>query len=381
MGKKTETCYHYGKPYPFVSEDGCIYISCKVNDTTHLFLYRTDGSLPTFEEEIYGNIKFPKTEKNIKVRTIFPGVTVKQGLRYYNIESDFFDHKQYVVRVSSLSSDTVLPKCMPENDENRFYISSNIFPKWNDVMLLSFSDTSITLFDSADRYNATANVTLFNSADDRYDATGFTPVKSVMSSCAGILVYLTVNGTEELFLFNTLDKGYLSLPQSEQYKREEGISVARIFEEDYSFRIINDTLIHQHTNTIAMGGYDSIAGDIFYVKDLYRPTMGMAFITQYDWIIDMSEEGKVYARKIKDRQYEEKPQYYQVNIFDTLLRISLLPVNETKYRLFSIIDSVNGEKITMENICQMKALLNKEHGFTDNAIVVLPPRNTILLED
>ena len=382
MEKNTETTYQYGKKSPFVFKDENIYIPCKINDTTHLLLYETDGFFLTFQEQIYGNVEFPKTEKTIKVRTTIQGATMKRGLRYYNIESDFFDFKQSVGRLFSISSDTIISKCMPENNKDRFYLSSNIFPKWGDVMLLSFSDTSITLFDSSDRYKVMTNVTLFNSDDDRYDATGFTLIKSIISSCTGILVYLAVEGVEELFLFNTADKGFLSLPQSEQYKKEDNTSIARIFRKEYSSNIAIDTLDYQHINSITMGGYDSIAGDIFYVKNLYRPTMGMAFITQYDWIIDMSGEGKIYARKIKDRQHENNSQNcYQVNVFDTILHISLLPVGDTEYQLFSVIDSVNGEKVTMDNICQMKALLNKKHGFIDNEIIVLPPPKTIFLED
>ena len=143
-----------------------------------------------------------------------------------------------------------------------------------------------------------------------------------------------------------------------------------------------DTLINQHTNTIKINNYDSIEGSILYAKNkAFRPTVGMKFISQYDWIIDMHED-KIYARKIKNREYKLSTQnYYLVNIYDTTLHISLLPVGETQYRPFSIIDSVNGVKVTMDNICQMKRLLNKENGFKDNEIVVLPPPEITPLKD
>ena len=55
-----------------------------------------------------------------------------------------------------------------------------------------------------------------------------------------------------------------------------------------------DTLISQQTNTITMGDLNSITGNIIYDNKSNQPVIGMAFISRFDWIIDMYR-GKVYA--------------------------------------------------------------------------------------
>ena len=353
MKKKEGISYYYGKKFPFVFDNGGIFIPCKINDTTHLVFYNTDGSAfnINFVEQIPGNLEFPKTNKTVKERTTERSVKIKKGLKYYNIESDFFDFKQYVGRLESISNDSIVSECMPKSNENRFRLGTDAFPKGNDIMLLSFSDTTITLLDSL----------------GQYDTTGFTTVQSDFR-CIGLVVDLTVNGIKDKFFFRTDNKDFLTMQLYKKHKKESDVSVNYIKRNDANNLVI-DTLIVQQTNTIKFGDLDSMEGNIYY-KKIDRPIMGMAFISQFDWIIDMNK-GKMYAKKIKE--IEHYSNHYQVNVFDSTLRISSLPVGETEYQLFSIIDSVNGEKVTMENICQMSELLNKPNGFKENEMVILPP--------
>ena len=367
MEKKTEITYYYGKKDPFVLDNKTIFIPCKINDTTHLVPYNCGDTYAVFGERISGNVEFPKTNKTVKERTIIRGVFEKKGLKYYNIKSNFFDFKPYIGLLTSLSNDSIISKCTSENNKNRFHFGRNAFPKWKDVMLLSFSDTSITLLDSL----------------GQYDTTGFTSVKS-MFTCQGYLVCLMIDSIEYEFVFNTGNEGFLSIPQydiyykngkynyiysnpeHEKHKKDNDVSLKYI---DNNIGI--DTMIVQQTNTITFGDLDFITGNVFYTKDFFQPVMGMAFISQFDWIIDRYKE-KIYAKKIKEVDKKDVSfNYYQVNVFDTTLQISLLPVYETEYQLFSIIDSVNGEKVNANNICQMKDLLNKRNGFKDNRIGVL----------
>jgi hypothetical protein len=48
-----------------------------------------------------------------------------------------------------------------------------------------------------------------------------------------------------------------------------------------------------------MNDFDSITGNILYSNEITHPIMGMQFISQFDWIIDLNK-GKMYARKIKE---------------------------------------------------------------------------------
>ena len=358
MEKKTEATYYYGKKNPFVFND-FIFLPSKINDTTHLLLYDSGVDCEILEL-IPGNAKFPKVRKTMKltVRGVSSRVTAKTGLKYYNAETDFFNFKKIVGKVASASSDTNTYRCIDIMSLYRPILGLYTFPRRKNTMLLNFSDTTIMLLDSL----------------GQYDTTGFMLVKST-NLWSGIKIYVMVDSIEYEFNFDTGNNGFLSLPQSEKHKKENDISIVGFTSVDVS-GIVIDTITIQNTDAISIGNLDSMQGTISYRKKITQPNMGMEFISQFDWIIDRYR-GKVYAKKIKDTKYDtiNYQKYYRVDALNGTLRISLLPVGETEYQLFSIIDSVNGEKVTTENICQMVKLLNKPNGFKDNELVILPPKN------
>jgi hypothetical protein len=358
MVKKTKETYHYGKKSPFIlNHRGIMFIPCKINGEKHLVFYDS-GQSDDLAEFISSDTLFPRRCKTLE--TMFmtyskQSITIKTGLKYYDLESDFFDIKQDVGHLIYISSDTIVPKCESKKTYNRgkFTITPHIFLSFHNIMLLNFSDTSITILDS----------TVI------YDTTDFTLIKSKFF-VSRFQIYLTVDSIEYKFLFDTGSELFLSLPDYEKHKKDDDIHIAGYYGKDLAGLLI-DTLVEQQTNSIKMGDLDSIKGTILYVKGSTMPNMGMKFISNFDWIIDEHRE-KVYTKKIKDAQPFEMDRY-RVTVFDTTLQISLLPVGETKYQLFSIIDSVNEEKVTANNICQMRTLLNKEDGFKNNRIVVRDP--------
>jgi len=386
MVKKMELNYYHDKKSPFIFKDNAVYVPCKINDTTHLVFFDNKASgigttIGLLTEEISGNVKLPKCNKTIKLKkekktknSSNHRVIVKSGLKYYSVESNFFQFKNLVGVVTSQSNDTIIPICVSEKSSSKYAIN-DVLVGWGNAMLLSFSDTTIALFDTI----------------NTYDTMGFTLIKS-MFTCRGNTVNLTIDSIEYEFVFNMASKGFLSLPQDakyqkcsiengrfrcdfsdvqyEKHKKKSDISINYV-KRNTANNLVIDTLIVQQTNTIRFGDLDSMEGNICYQK-IDRPIMGMAFISQFDWIID-SYKGKIYAKKIKNTEFTNT-NYYQVNVFDSTLQISCLPIGETEYQLFSIIDSVNGEKVNAENICQMQELLNRPNGFKENKLIILPQK-------
>ncbi|MDR1112202.1 MAG: hypothetical protein LBL18_00345 [Bacteroidales bacterium] len=205
MAEKMEKTYNYGKKLPFILERGAIFIPCKINGTTHLVRYSAKSRMNIMgggglREKISDNDKFPQCNKTIKLRT--NTYVLKCGIRYYDMESDFFRFKNFAGVVTSLSNDTAKYTC---ERKPRFVIGRTYFPDRKDAMLLSFSDTTITLFDSC-------NI---------YDTTGFTLLKSD-NSCGTLTVYLTVDSVECKFIFSADSPEFLSLPQ---YKNDVPVAV------------------------------------------------------------------------------------------------------------------------------------------------------------
>jgi len=293
MDKKTEITYHYGKKIPFILDNETIFIPCKIDDSTRLLIYYSERDYNLFEK-IPANAKFPKSYKTVKMSK--QSLYVKKGLKYYNIETDFFSFKNCVGRLYATSNN--IP------NKNNLYLCTGRFPDWKNTMLLNFSDTTITLLDSI----------------STYDTTGFIPVKSVFS-CVGILLYLQVDSIDYYrFVFSTTSKDFLSLPQQgvkavfvnedeykyvsyplyEKHKKENDVSIMRFNDKNGL-----DTLIVQQTNAISMGNLNFINGTILYTKDFIDPpVMGMQFISNFDWIIDRNKK-KIYAKPIKDNFVEQ----------------------------------------------------------------------------
>jgi hypothetical protein len=375
MAKKTEKTYNYDKKSPFVFDGNTVFIPCTMNATTHFLSYNSTMNV-SLHEQIFGNAEFPKCNKTMKLKIKNNSnhrTVIKAGLKYYNIESDFFSFKNFLSEVVSVSKDTITSKCTFEQSPSRFTMGRTAFPDRTDAMLLSFSDTTITLFDS----------------NYEYDTTDFTLVKS-LNTCRGLDIFLTIDSIEHAFIFDTGYEGCISLPQNKMYqkcsmvngktqcdyvnvlyekhRKENDISVVECGKSTLNLDFLIDTLIVQQTNTIMMGDLASITGNILYKQRTARPVIGMEFISHFDWIIDVSN-GKIYAKQIKNINSFLNP--YRVSMFNTTLQISSLPVDTVEYQLFSVIDSVNEVKVDANNICQMMELLNKENGFKDNKIAVL----------
>jgi hypothetical protein len=157
MDKKTEATYHYSEKHSFVLSESAIFIPCEIDGTAHLLCY--DSQIGGFlRENISGNGLFPKCKKTIKLRTKTKenqSVIYKIGLKYYDVESDFFHFKDFVGLAMSQSNDTTLSKDPSDNNMSRFFIGGDAFPNRDANMLLSFSDTTITLFDSFHLYDTT----------------------------------------------------------------------------------------------------------------------------------------------------------------------------------------------------------------------------------
>lgn len=282
MSKKAEEVYNYGEKIHFVLEENAIFIPCKLDGVMQFLHY--DSQIGGFlRENISGNMEFPKCEKTIKLRTKTKAnhrVLFKIGLKYYDIESDFFHFKNYTGIVTSQSNDTISSKCVLEEKLNRFAIGKDAFPNAQATMLLRFSDTTITLFNPS----------------MSYDTTGFTLVKS-MIACHALAVCLIIDSIEYAFLFDTDSKEFISLSQYEKYQKEHDTPIVSSKTQNDG-KIIIDTLIRQQIDVATMGDSIAIKGDILFRKKSSQPVVGMKFISCFDWIIDINEE-KIYAKQIK----------------------------------------------------------------------------------
>ena len=214
----------------------------------------------------------------------------------------------------------------------------------------------------------------FISYSNSIDTTGFVPIKCEMRKFV-LWVYPQIDGVEYECIFDTgngntgfllIDEQRLKNPQGNDY----------VYEGSYGNSIGGQTkkqrFVRAPQETFSLGGVEKET-EITYVKDLPFNNMGLKAISQYDWIISaMSDGPKVYVRPHDTK--EEEPidiPRYKLIVADGKLKISARLIDgKEAFKVGDRIVSVNGEKITEENICHYYDLLTESEDWTELDIKV-----------
>ena len=206
------------------------------------------------------------------------------------------------------------------------------------------------------------------------DTTEFIPIKCEYKMNV-LWVYPRINGVEYECIFDTGNGAAAFLLQDEERidsPREEDY----IFEGSYGQAVggytDKQTFVWANQERLSLAGADKET-EVLYVKSVSSNNMGLRAISKYDWIIS-SRGGnlKMYARPHSTDVVKpfEAPAY-RVSTADGTLKIlnRLIDGNE-KYKVGDQIISVNGEKITEENICHYYDLLTENKDWSGLEIEV-----------
>ena len=206
------------------------------------------------------------------------------------------------------------------------------------------------------------------------DTTEFIPIKCEYKKNV-LWVYPRINGVEYECIFDTGNGAAAFLLQDEERidsPREEDY----IFEGSYGQAVggytDKQTFVWANQERLSLAGADKET-EVLYVKSVSSNNMGLRAISKYDWII--STRGgilKMYARPHSTDVVKpfEAPAY-RVSTADGTLKIlnRLIDGNE-KFKVGDQIISVNGEKITEENICHYYDLLTENKDWSGLDILV-----------
>ena len=201
------------------------------------------------------------------------------------------------------------------------------------------------------------------------DTTEFVPIKCRLNKGV-LLVYPKVNGVEYECIFDTGNGNCGFLLKDEQriespkgndwvYEGSYGNTIGGLTERQRFVRVPKETF-----NLVCADK----EVDVSYVKKMPFNNMGLKAISQYDWIFDWDKGGglKVYARPHEAEEMSPADMFrYKLNVDDGKLKIltRLIDGNE-KFKVGDQIISVNGEKITEENICHYYDLLTENKDWS-----------------
>ena len=206
------------------------------------------------------------------------------------------------------------------------------------------------------------------------DTAGFFPIKCAMRKNS-LWVYPQINGVEYECIFDTgngnagfllVDEQRIKNPQENDcvYEGSYGISIGG--------QVSKQRFVRTPHETFGFGGVEKET-EITYVKDLPFNNMGLKAISQFDWIVSAKRNGPVVY--VRPHVADEVPPFdafrYKFLVSDGKLNIitRLLDGNE-KYKVGDQIISVDGEKITEENICYYYDLLTESKDWSGLEIEV-----------
>ena len=200
------------------------------------------------------------------------------------------------------------------------------------------------------------------------DTTGFVPIKCEMRKFV-LWVYPQINGVEYECIFDTGNGSTGLLMKDEQRVKNPQVN-DYVYEGSYGNSIGGQTtkqrFVRALQETFSIGGIEKET-EITYVKDLPFNNMGLKAISQYDWIISaMSDGPKVYVRPHDTKEDEPVDiTRYKLIVADGKLKISARLIDgKEAFKVGDRIVSVNGEKITEENICHYYDLLTESEDWS-----------------
>ncbi len=206
------------------------------------------------------------------------------------------------------------------------------------------------------------------------DTTEFIPIKCKFYRDV-LWVYPRINGVEYECIFDTGNGAAAFLLQDEQ-------RVGNPLENDYVFEGSYGQAIGGHTEkqTFVLANQERLSlanvdkeAEVMYVKSLEHNNMGLKAISKYDWIISNRDSNlRMYARPhTTDVVKPFEASAYRVSTADGTLKILTRLINgNEKFNVGDQIVSVNGEKITEENICHYYDLLTENKDWSGFEIEV-----------
>jgi hypothetical protein len=202
----------------------------------------------------------------------------------------------------------------------------------------------------------------FSDSIDK-DLSEYIPLKAKLIGTQ-ITIYLTINGLEEKFHFDTGCQFALFMNRKKTTFRENDILLDGTTALTLAGMIGEDTSILRKEKVFCGENTGFEIEDTHYSLECSKNLMGMSFISQFNWIIDY-KNNQVFVKKIYDsinprekvnKDYPQHVVYIQDNQLKIILRnLSKNPV----YPLGAVIKSVKGVSITTENMCEYMVLLNK----------------------
>lgn len=326
-------------------------VSVKIDNKNEKFLFDTGASNTiVFDTTLIND--FSKKEKINLFGVKDPNGNISSFYTPANIETEMFLFNNELV--------TVLPGIKKYCSDNYYYkgiIGSSFFKK---------SESKMYLFDFDNL--------ILKISKDKLVEKDYLEVKAKFFN-NHFVIYLKINGHEEPFLFDTGNTAYpliiggtsnIKPINYTEFIGSEVIVASGNVKANSKYSNENDLLISEYKMNTPI---------CFTSRkmDKYN-NMGLGFIKYFNWIIDFKNEKAYFKRNsVLFGKHDIVPKYkYLCMIINKQLKIITKLKSETTYNINDQIISINNQKVTTENICDMQDLLNKTQDWNSLNLEVIP---------
>ena len=304
-------------------------------DTGSTTSYLIDSTLiNSFNDKKFERFGFAKGADKIKI---------KNRLFVVEFNSTLFESKNKVLSFINIPSSN----CSKSKQEFTGILGMDLFFQNKLSMQLDFSNNKI------------CNITN-EQIKDLIKKDNYSLIKS-KTNFNRIFIFLSIEGKEYKFKLDTGYSGNIIMPYSNKLNF---INPNKMELEGSLYQTIggisNGKEVYYEKMNIGIGD-QKVESKIAISSYIKAQNIGIDFIKGFDWIIDYNNN-KVYIKSnqnVIDFKFSRKVRYYVKATSNEKLIISVKEKSQKKYSIGEEILSVNNQKITPENICEMQDLLNK----------------------
>ena len=188
-----------------------------------------------------------------------------------------------------------------------------------------------------------------------------------------IFVYLNIEGKEYPFKLDTGYTGNIIMPYDEKlnFKNDKKLELEGSLFQTISSHTSGSEIVYEKM-PITFGSYN-LEAKVNVSTSIKAQNIGIDFIKAFDWLIDYNNN-KVYIKRnqnLIESMLNRKISYY-AKVNQEKLLIVIKEKSQTQYQLGDQIISVNGQKVTTENQCELQDLLNKTDDWNSLQLEVIP---------
>jgi hypothetical protein len=185
-----------------------------------------------------------------------------------------------------------------------------------------------------------------------------------------IYIKLTINGATDFFIFDTGNSTELQVDSSFNQKMnlDKPIIIESLTSGANTSHSPTKKRIYPYKK-IFLGNIDTSLGNtttVGYSNAINTNILNLHLIQKYNWIIDYTNK-KLYFKPLERKANSQKNSLIiplqKVDLINGKLKINLVNKSKSIYNLGSEIEFVQGNKVTFQNVCEYRKLLNNNSNW------------------